>query len=283
MGMTGEAGWMVKRRFWNSGGIIIVMRVKILGVVVILALIAGGWYGWSQRHQTQNTAQTSSAQSKVQQPKTEHSVKKPHFNKNKHAIDNASSLWAIANKHRPLNPLKYQPKLAVPNVPLRLGAKNPEMHLNPRAIKPLEQLFAAAKRAGYHLQLASGYRSYQEQVIVYDNEVKNYGKTQADRESARPGHSEHQLGLSADVEPTSRTCEVSQCFGNTDEGKWLAKNAYQYGFVIRYPKGYEKITGYEWEPWHIRYVGTYLSDKMHKTGTPTLEQFFGLPAAPTYQ
>ncbi|MGH7239808.1 MAG: M15 family metallopeptidase, partial [Candidatus Saccharimonadales bacterium] len=77
-------------------------------------------------------------------------------------------------------------------------------------------------------------------------------------------------------------CNVAQCFANTTEGKWLAANAYLYGFVIRYPKGFENITGYEYEPWHVRYIGKSLSEEMHKTGVKTLEQFFGLPAAPNY-
>jgi D-alanyl-D-alanine carboxypeptidase len=261
------------------------MRTIFVAVIVVIGLIIGGLYGLTRAHQqhAQSAARAPSSKSQTAHTSQPEKPSQPSFDKHKFSTDKASSLWVVANKHRPLKPLKYTPKLAVPHVPLRLSPKNSEMHLNPRAIKPLERLFAAAEKHGYHLQLASGYRSYQEQVSVYHHEVNSVGKKQADRESARPGHSEHQTGLSADVEPTSRKCEVAQCFGKLPVGKWLAKSAYKFGFVIRYPKGYEHVTGYEWEPWHIRYTGTYLSKQMHQTHSKTLEQFFHLGAAPTYQ
>jgi D-alanyl-D-alanine carboxypeptidase len=263
------------------------MRLKLMGLIVVIGLVIGGLYGVSRLRARPAASGGRTAASAAQEqsgvPATAPGAHQPTVHKHKFPTDQAASLWVVANKGRPLKPLKYTPDLAVPKVSLRLSSTSPEMHLDKRAIGPLEKLFAAARKAGYHLQLASGYRSYQEQVVVYHNEVKNYGQAQADRESARPGHSEHQTGLSADVEPVSRQCEVAQCFGATPEGKWLAKNAYQYGFVIRYPKGYQHVTGYEWEPWHLRYVGSYLSKELHKTGTPTLEQFFGLGPAPTYE
>ncbi len=108
------------------------------------------------------------------------------------------------------------------------------------------------------------------------------GKAVADTQSARPGFSEHQTGLAADIEPASRTCEVQECFGDTPEGQWVAANAYKYGFVIRYPKDMQHVTGYIYEPWHVRYVGKKLAEQMHKEGVATLEQFFGLENAPDY-
>ena len=77
-------------------------------------------------------------------------------------------------------------------------------------------------------------------------------------------------------------CGVEDCFGNTAEGKWVAANAYKYGFIIRYTSGKQQITGYRAEPWHIRYIGTDLSTEMQQKGALTLEEFFGLPAAPNY-
>ena len=206
----------------------------------------------------------------------------PAFDSKQYSIDDPASLWVIVNKRRPLNPKTYAPSLAVPNVPLRTSAGSGEMHVSTQMAPALEKLVAASNAAGVPLMLASGYRSYDLQVGVYGAEVKNYGQAAADRESARPGYSEHQTGLAADLEPTSRTCEVTQCFGQMAEGKWLAENAYKYGFVIRYPDGKESTTGYIYEPWHVRYVGTSLAQEIHKQGNVPLETFFKLDAAPSY-
>ncbi len=146
----------------------------------------------------------------------------------------------------------------------------------------LEQLFAAAQAAGVPLELSSGYRSYNYQVRVYGGEVKTYGQAKADSESARPGFSEHQTGLASDVAPADGTCDLSQCFGTTPAGQWLAAHAYEYGFIVRYPQGKESVTGYEYEPWHIRYVGTDLSQEMHRQGIQTLEEFFNISGGTNY-
>lgn len=206
----------------------------------------------------------------------------PAFNDKLHSTDDSTSIWVIVNKHRPLNPKTYAPSLTVPNVPLRTTAGSGEMHVSTQMAPALEKMVADSNAAGVPLMLASGYRSYDLQVSVYGAEVKNYGQATADRESARPGFSEHQTGLAADLEPTNRTCEVAQCFGQMAEGKWLAANAYKYGFVIRYPDGKESTTGYIYEPWHVRYVGADLAQEIHKQGDIPLETFFKLDAAPNY-
>ncbi len=130
--------------------------------------------------------------------------------------------------------------------------------------------------------LVSAYRSHDTQKVIYDSEVKGFGQVQADRESARPGHSEHQTGWAADLAGPDKKCEIKLCFADTDEGKWLATNAHKYGFIIRYPGGKESITGYQYEPWHLRYVGTALAEEMHGTGIQTLEEFFDLSPASSY-
>lgn len=110
-----------------------------------------------------------------------------------------------------------------------------------------------AKNNNINLYIRSGFRSYNTQVSLYNNYVKRDGKAAADTYSARAGHSEHQTGLAADIN------SLDQSFINTKEGKWLNDNCYKYGFIIRYPKGKESITGYIYEPWHIRYVGNIAS------------------------
>jgi D-alanyl-D-alanine carboxypeptidase len=203
------------------------------------------------------------------------------FDKNRYPLDMASSLWVVVNKGRSL-PSSYVPaELSVPSVPLRLGAASSEMHLRADSAAALQVMFAAAKDQSINLMLASGYRSYSNQTATYAGFVTSYGAQKADTFSARPGHSEHQTGLAADIEPTNRACELDQCFADTPEGKWLAANSYKYGFIIRYAKGSENLTGYEYEPWHVRFVGADLAAQLRQSGQ-TMEQFFGLSTGLDY-
>lgn len=132
-------------------------------------------------------------------------------------------------------------------------------------------LSSDAKAIGLNIYASSGYRSYSNQKYIYENYVSMDGKENADRYSARAGYSEHQTGLAIDVNTIDMT------FDNTSENVWLRENAYKYGFIIRYPKGKEEITGYMYEPWHIRYVGKELSNKLYKDGSYiTLEEYYGI-------
>lgn len=132
-------------------------------------------------------------------------------------------------------------------------------------------LSSDAKAIGLNIYASSGYRSYSNQKYIYENYVSMDGKENADRYSARAGYSEHQTGLAIDVNTIDMT------FDNTSESAWLRENAYKYGFIIRYPKGKEEITGYMYEPWHIRYVGKELSNKLYKDGSYiTLEEYYGI-------
>lgn len=198
------------------------------------------------------------------------------FDKNKYSLSDPTSIWVVVNKNRAL-PNNYQPAdLVVPNVRLAGSALSENMHLRRVTARALEDLFTAAAGQKINLKLGSGFRSQVSQSTLYHSYVVSVGQTEADRASARPGHSEHQTGFAIDVEAADGVCNIQQCFANTAEGKWLATNAYKYGFIIRYPNGKETITGYEYEPWHIRYVGVELSSQMRRTGVLTLEEFFGL-------
>ncbi len=136
-------------------------------------------------------------------------------------------------------------------------------------------MFAAAAKDGNQLLLASGYRSEGLQRTLYNGYVQKEGQAAADRSSAKPGTSEHQTGLAADVGAASRKCEIEVCFGDMPEGEWLANHASHYGFIIRYPQGKEAVTGYEYEPWHIRYVGVALATELLPT-QQTMEEFFSI-------
>ena len=129
------------------------------------------------------------------------------------------------------------------------------------ALDSFESLCDAAKNNDITLVASLGYRSYQEQENTYSNYRSYFGTREADNTVARPGHSEHQTGLALEIEPYGVDYEDAT---ETKEYKWLIKNAYKYGFIQRYPEGKEDITGYEFEPWHYRYVGTDVSVKLYR-------------------
>ncbi len=137
-------------------------------------------------------------------------------------------------------------------------------------------LSQAAAVDGLNIYISSGFRSYESQEQIYNNYVYWNGQATADTFSARPGHSEHQTGLAIDVNT------IDDSFAGTPEAIWLENHCHEYGFIIRYPQGKQEITGYKYEPWHIRYVGKdmaqKLKDKATQTGDPylTLEEYFGL-------
>jgi D-alanyl-D-alanine carboxypeptidase len=127
----------------------------------------------------------------------------------------------------------------------------------------------AAAKEGLNIYISSGYRSYNRQVTLYNNYVKSDGVALADTYSSRPGHSEHQTGLCFDLNT------IDDSFGNTAESAWLEKHAQEYGFIIRFPKGKESYTGYQYEPWHLRYVGVELATKIYESGL-SLEEYLGI-------
>lgn len=199
----------------------------------------------------------------------------PSFNRQAHPLDQPDSIWWIVSKVRPISPASYAPSdLVVPNVLLRSGSGSSEMRLRQEPATALEEMVSAAQAENINLMLVSGYRSYQVQVSVYNGWVQKYGQAGADKISARPGTSEHQTGLASDLGAASRLCELEACFGNLPEGKWLSANSHKYGFIVRYPEGKDDITGYSYEPWHMRYVGRDLATEMHNQNIQTLEEFF---------
>ncbi|PIC65086.1 D-alanyl-D-alanine carboxypeptidase [Sporosarcina sp. P13] len=144
------------------------------------------------------------------------------------------------------------------------------------AREAFNELAAAAVTSGINLQAFSTYRSYDYQVTLYNRYVERDGQEAADRYSARPGYSEHQTGLAFDIgEVNHEKHWASTSFGDTEAAKWLAANAYEYGFILRYPKGKEEVTGYMHESWHYRYVGKDLAEKIFKQNI-TLEEYLGI-------
>jgi LAS superfamily LD-carboxypeptidase LdcB len=145
---------------------------------------------------------------------------------------------------------------------------NPES-LTTETKEAFEKMKEAALNDGIKLWIASGFRSYETQEELYNYYVSKNGKEKADTFSARAGYSEHQTGLAMDLNI------VDSSFEGTKEAIWIEKNCYKYGFIVRYPKDKESITGYKYEPWHIRYLGEQLASKLYNSGL-TLEEYLDI-------
>lgn len=147
---------------------------------------------------------------------------------------------------------------------------------DPVAKEALQGMFAAGKEAGFTYEAFSGFRSYEYQSSLYNRYVARDGKEKADRYSARPGYSEHQTGLAFDIgEAGRKDLWLTEAFGETEAGKWLMNNAHKYGFILRYPKEKEHITGFMYESWHYRYVGIEHATKIYEANV-TLEEYLGV-------
>lgn len=188
-------------------------------------------------------------------------------------IAEPDSITVLVNKSNRL-PLDYKPDdLVYPDVPFIFEEKVEKRMMRKVAAEALERMFTAAKEDGIHLAGVSGYRSGNTQKALFERYVRRDGEEAASRYSARPGHSEHQTGLAMDVSGSTGKCAATDCFADTEEAAWLAENAHKYGFIIRYPKGKEEITGYKYEPWHLRYVGEEIAEAIWSQGI-TLEEYF---------
>lgn len=202
----------------------------------------------------------------------------PEFDRAQFSIDDPNSLWVVSNKLRPLNPVSFAPADLV--VPVGVDNEFAQPLREPTA-RAVEGLVSAAAADGVTLRIISAYRDVALQQALYNRYVARDGQAAADTYSARPGHSEHQTGLAVDFDDYG-SCYLATCFADTAAGMWLAENASNFGFILRYPRGSEAVTGFQFEPWHFRFVGVELAREMKRTQTRTLEEFFGLPPAPNY-
>lgn len=186
----------------------------------------------------------------------------------------AKTTIALVNRSHIVDKNFTPASLTIPNVRFASYANSMVRKMDAEASKALEDLFKSAKADGIKLIAVSGYRDYSYQEMLYNNKVASAGEKEADKYVAKPGTSEHQTGLAMDVLSTEYT-SLDEGFSNTDAYKWLVENSYKYGFIIRYPKGKENITGYNYEPWHIRYVGIYAAAHITNQKT-TLEEYLDM-------
>lgn len=191
-------------------------------------------------------------------------------------VKNPDSLLVLVNKTRFL-PSDYVPKdLVIPKVKFPFTGDYPKMYMRKEAADALADLFNEALKDGIVLYAVSGYRSYNTQLGVYNNEVKQDGSVEAANNAvALPGQSEHQTGLSMDLSCADVNYLLTDSFENTKEGIWLKEHAKDAGFIIRYPKDKVSITQYEYEPWHVRYVGKEAAEYITSHNI-TLDQYYSM-------
>ena len=242
----------------------------VVAILIVFAGLIGVWFLIMNSIEEEPKEQTSDSEIE-------------EFDRSQHSIDDSSSIWVITNKQRPLQPGYTPEELVNPDIPL-YGPRDAEnMLVDARITNDLEQLVREAEEEGLNIALGSGYRSESYQRGIYNNYVEQHGEEEADRFSARPRHSEHQTGLAVDFVRPDGECSFQACFADLPEGEWLIENAYRYGFILRYQENTEDIVGYQYEPWHFRYVGRELAEELHAQGKPTLEEFFDLSPAPDYE
>lgn len=196
------------------------------------------------------------------------------------SLSDPTHQWVVVNKKRPYDPVDWRPDdLVMPD-----GVRALEQSaMRSSAANALSTLVRAADAAGAgEIGYLSAFRSYSTQQETYAGRVAVGGVEAADRESARAGFSEHQSGLAVDIVPCRGSCGTLDDVAGSSQGAWVRDHAWEYGFVTRYVEGREDVSGYEPEAWHLRYIGPELAQAYHDGGYSTLEEFFGLPAAPTY-
>ena len=256
--------------------------IAVAILVGAVSAVVGASIALSPREDSGPTPQAStpspSATTTPTPSATPTSTPAPTFDSSAQSIDDPASYWVVVNKQRPLNPEGFYPAdLRAPQVPYEAYEQRAD------AATAIEQMFATfLQETGLEMESISGFRSYDSQVSIYNGWVNSLGQEQADLVSARPGHSEHQTGLAIDIGSIPAHCSLEECFSETTQAQWGAANAYRFGFILRYPADKTAITGYAYEPWHFRYVGVDLATDMNNQGIATLEEYFGLPAAPTY-
>ena len=242
------------------------MRIKLVGIFTCMIVIVGIFIVYTNQSIGKEPIKTN-------YETRENSINRERNGTSNNIASSFASVQAVVNKEYGL-PEDYKPEdLVVPNVPFSFSGTLEKSYLRKEAAEALERLFNLAKKEGIQLNAVSGFAPM---IIkkLYANNVKRKGQEHTDRFSAKPGHSEHQTGLTMDVSSKSANNELELTFANTKEGKWLKENAHRAGFIIRYPKGKESITGYAYEPWHIRYVGD-IAESIYKKKL-TLEEYMNL-------
>ena len=257
-------------------------RAIVLGVVILIIIaVAISWKSLSrsdtveeQQSSVQSEQSVSSTDENMQQSasSTDESVPQSEASTGESEQQSESSVTGELSEPEPeievVDGLTYVNGILIANKSYSLPADyNPGVL--PEAQSAFDEMAAGAAKDGINLYIASGFRSYEYQQGLYQRYVERDGAEMADTYSARPGHSEHQPGLAFDLN------ENSDAFAGTPEAEWLEDHAHEYGFIIRYPADKEDITGYNYEPWHVRYLGKEIAEKVYESGL-CLEEYLGI-------
>lgn len=260
---------------------------KIMSIVLLCLFIGAELTGCSkqkihaedlsenqQRMHSELPVKSAHIKKKVMQTSTESNQPYSLIEKDKlKIVTQPESLTVLINRQNKL-PNNYKPAdLVDTNIPFIFSQKTEKQEMRKIAAAAIEKLFAGAKKQGINLLGVSAYRSYSVQQAVFNHYVEEDGFQKAKTYSAAPGTSEHETGLAIDVTGENGKCPAENCFANSREAEWLQANAAKYGFIIRYPKGKAAITGYEYEPWHLRYVGKSIAEYIMSRGI-TLEEYY---------
>ncbi|WP_409288760.1 D-alanyl-D-alanine carboxypeptidase family protein [Peribacillus sp. SCS-37] len=260
------------------------MKKQLAGISIASALLLGGCGAGDLpfiKKDEKSQEETSPNKKDEEKGKTDDrpSIPASSFNEiqetgGKKVIQNAENILVLVNKEYTL-PRNYTPgDLVKPEVRFSFGESDEEKSfLRKPAAKALEEMFRAADADGIELFAVSGYRSFNRQELLFQSEIDQVGKVKAKQAVAYPGTSEHQTGLTMDIASRSTDLLLTEGFESVPEGRWLTENAYKFGFILRYPKGRERLTGYQYEPWHFRYVGREAAALIHDRNY-TLEEFF---------
>ncbi|MEG1255259.1 M15 family metallopeptidase [Clostridium sp.] len=190
----------------------------------------------------------------------------------KQIIDNdTTGLFKLANKENLVDEYYIPNNLVTPNISLVTARESERNLVRADVVEDLEQMFYDAQQEGINLFLSNGFRGFNEQEYLHSEETTEKGSEDSEY-VAKPGASEHQLGLAIDITSKSMQFELNESFEDTKEGAWALKNAYKYGFILRYTKTKENITGYSYEPWHYRYIGNRTISKLCNDKDLTLEE-----------
>lgn len=255
------------------------MKKKIIIAGAILVVLAGGIGVGYTVVSYKTTHPANSNEYYVEEPSsgepsaTGTEIEKDTLPSRDKVVTTPDSIYCLVNKEYSL-PSDYEPDdLVEPNVTFSINYESEKKLLRKEASVALESLFSDAAKEELELVAVSGYRSYERQQEIYENNLKTRGTTHTNQYSAKPGYSEHQTGLVMDVSCKSENYDLQESFGETPEGIWLAQNAHTYGYIIRYPEDKCEITGYAYEPWHIRYVGVELATYLYENKM-TLDEYF---------
>ncbi|MGG3563587.1 M15 family metallopeptidase [Neobacillus rhizosphaerae] len=246
------------------------LRVTVVSLIILAFVVAGCSM---KEHFTQNDEEKWNNQPTISANMSASNKKSDHPNdESLQVVSSPEAIPVLINKNHTL-PDGYMPTdLVYPDIPFTFKKKTEKRKLRVKAALAIEKLFTGAKEDGVGLLGVSAYRSHEAQTVLFNYYVSLDGYEAARTYSAIPGTSEHETGLAIDVTGGDGKCAAEDCFAGTPEADWLEKHAAEYGFIIRYPNGKDAVTGYKYEPWHLRYVGKSIAKQIMNRGI-TLEEY----------